>query len=223
VSRIKRLACEALAVKLAASHATLTSRVSVLQQAPDKVADYPAVVVMPMGRFKVIGLQDDEALDADGDPIMGDDTRALMHVGEIRGSVRIWLASRTPAQREVLEDAILSVFTDDGMAAGRCLATLADLTVGGIATGYDTPIAFLVDSLEFHEEMVFSEKRWVFTEVDVDLPILALRRSAALVEQLVLALTSDLETDVSEPGDLATLANLEQHTVAADGVLGTYP
>lgn len=223
MSRIKRLACEALAAKIAASHATLTSRVSVLQQAPDKVSDYPAVVVMPMGRFKFVGLQDDEALDSASDPIMATATSALMHVGEITGSIRIWLASRTPAQREVLEDAILSVFTDDGMASGRTLATLTDLTVGGVATGYDTPIAFLVDSLEFHEEMVFSEKRWVFTEVSVDLPILALRRNAAIVETLVLALTTDLETTVDDPGDLATLINLEQHTVAADGVLGTYP
>jgi hypothetical protein len=224
VSRVQRLACNALAAKLEATNPTLVGRVKVLQQPPDTIADYPVVVLMPE-RFTFVGLPDDEARDDDGDPIMVDASRALMHVGEFRGSIRIWLASRTPGQREELEESVLSAFYDDGLASGRCVATLTDLVIGGQATGYDTTVAFFLNSEDFREELVFSEKRWVFTQVDVDLPVLALRRDAWVVNQMVVALTEDIETTVDDPTDVTTskLRDLEQHTVTGDGTLGTYP
>lgn len=224
MSRMQRLACNALAAKLEATNPTLVGRVKVLQQPPDTIADYPVVVLMPE-RFTFVGLPDDEARDVNGAPIMVDTERALMHVGELRGSIRIWLASRTPGQRESLEEAVLSAFYDDGLAPGRCLATISNLEIGGFATTYDTDVAFLLSSEDFREELVFSEKRWVFTQVDVDLPILALRREAWVVNQMVIALTEDLKTTVDVPTDVSTtkLRDLEQHTVTGAGTLGTYP
>jgi hypothetical protein len=74
--------------------------------------------------------------------------------------------------------------------------------------------------------MVFSERRWSFLQVSVDIPVLVLRRDAALVTTLVAALTTDITTVLTGPDDVAVppLIALDQVTVADDGTVGpNYP
>lgn len=218
MSRVVFLAAKALEAALE-TETVLTGRVEVLQQLPDLLAAYPKVVIMPE-RFKFEPALDEEVPDDDGAPVMVGDL-AMMEVGHLAGSVRIWAGANHPPQREDIEDAIFRAFCREELAPGRLLVELTDVSVGGVATGADWPVAFQIDGAEWHEELVFSEKRWSFLRADVDVPVFVMR-SAPLVQDMVIALTADLETQIGAPADLA-LIRLEQIAVDEDGALSTFP
>jgi hypothetical protein len=223
VSTVLEHACELLADALRAAAPELTA-VEVVQAPPDGAATYPAAAILPE-RFKLEAQGDEEVTDEDGDPIMVDATTALMEVGSLRGTARLWVAARYPAQRALLEEKLRAAFFDDDLAPSRLLVTLENVEVLGVATGASWPVAFLLDTSEWRDEMVFSERRWSFIQLRVDVPVLIHRRNAALVTQLIAALTTDLNTTVDDPADVAVppLTNLELVTVADDGTVGPSP
>jgi hypothetical protein len=224
VSRLVRAACEAAAVVFRAAAPALTD-VATVQAPPEAAATYPAMAILPE-RFTLEVCADEEVLDDDGEPIVLGGTNALMEVASLRGSVRLWLAARNPAERARLEERITAAFFDDGFAPGRLLVELDNVEVLDVATGASWPVAFQLRTSEWREEMVFSERRWAFLQVDVDVPVLVFRKDAALVTTLVAALTTDLTTTLTDPDDVASppLTDLDQVTVADDGTVGpAYP
>jgi hypothetical protein len=223
VSALRYAAAAALGAALEASSPTLAGAVEVLQRPPTEAADYPRLAILPE-RFKFDPHPDLELEDEDGEPVMvNDGADAVVHVGSLEGSVRLWVGARYPVQREEIEDAVLAAFCGDDRAPGRLLVTLSGLVIGGfpIAETYD--VAFHFEDTEWREELVFSQRRWSFTEVSVDVPVLVLRKDAHVVTDLVLAITSDLDTPIASDADLANLPELEQFEVAEDGSLTPYP
>jgi hypothetical protein len=224
VSVLLRAALEAAAVAFRDAAPSLTD-VQVTHAPPDQSATYPVLALLPE-RFVLEPHHDDEVLDDDGEPVMADATTALMEVGTLRGTVRLWLAARTMPERARLEERIVAAFFADGLAPGRLQVTLDNVEVLGVATGASWPVAFFLENSEWREELVFSERRWSFLQVDVDIPVLVLRKDAAIVTTLVAALTTDLATQIDDPADVASppLTDLEQVTVADDGSVGpAYP
>lgn len=224
MSRIVFRAADALATLLAASSATLTGKVKVDQQPPDRVADYPLVVVLPQ-KFTPTWWTEEEVPDANGLPIFlgAGGSQAVMEIGCLSGSMQIWAGAVFPVEREDLEDAITNAFGQDGLAPGRLLGSLTNVVVGGLATGASWPVAYLLEGSEWRNELAFSEQRLSFIDLQVDLPIFVLRANAWRVEEYVLAITQDLTTPVTVPADLANLPDLAQLSVDEDGALSTFP
>lgn len=224
MSRLTRAACVAVGEVFRAAAPELAD-IQTVQAPPEHAAVYPALAILPE-RFMLSTWPDEEVLDADDAPIVLDDTNALMEVGSLRGTVRLWLAARSPAERARIEEKLAAAFFDDDLANGRLMVTLDNVEVLGVATGASWPVAFFLDSTEWREELVFSERRWSFLQVDVDIPVLIFRKDAALVTTLVAALTTDLTTTVDDATDVAVppLSDLTQVTVADDGTIGAaYP
>jgi hypothetical protein len=225
VSRILRLALEQVAASLRAACPSLASA-RVESAPPDTASEYPAIALVP-DRFVVDPGSDDEILEEDGVHQVAPGGRPLASVGALRGSCRLFVAARLPAQRGVLEDQLTTAFFQDDTAPSRLMATLSNVEVGGIATGVDWNVAVFVADDEWRDEMAFSERRWAYRKLDVDVPILVLRSAVtqALVTQMVATLTADLETTVDDPTDLTNpgLAPLAQRAIAADGSISLYP
>lgn len=220
MSRIKTLACRALASALDAQPA-LAGHVKAVRQRPDKLSTYPALCVMPGGRFDFTSGRDRDVVDSDGDSltVTGDPTRAVLEVGQISGEVEIWAADKTAAGRELIEAAVLDQFMQEDTGVNcRIMTQLAALEVSGLATPANWTVAFLLGDTEWREEMVFSERRWSVLRAVVDLPILAARAHTALVQTLVLAITQDLASPLVAPGDLGSI-DLEQYAIADDGTV----
>jgi len=224
MSHLRYRALEALRATLAAEPALSASGlVKALPQSGDRLDAYPSVTIVPEGKFTFIAWPHREILDGAGDVVMAGG-KPVFEVGELSGSLRIEVAANYPPEREALEDAIFSVFNQDDTALGRVMATMADVSVGGVATGVDWPMAYLLgEEAGWREELVFSEKRGSFLQVAVDVPVLVLKSNAWIIEQLVLAITSDITTQVLVPADIANLQDLEQVLINDDGTLSSYP
>jgi len=225
VSRLLRLAMTAAGEVLRAAAPAIRS-VKITRTPPDQPAEYPAIALMPEGRFKIDTHGDIEVLDASDDPVIIDGSRAVMEVGTLSGTVLLWLSARLEGQRETIADDLIAAFCGDDLANGRLLVELPNVEVSGHATGAAWPFAFFLDDSEWRDEMVFSERRWIFMRLAVDVPILVLRENAALVTTMIAALTSDLTTVIDDPTDVAVppLGDLQQVLVNDDGSVGaTYP
>lgn len=221
MSAIKAAAAAALAAAIAAEVPELAGKIEVTDAPPSQAAQYPAAAI-EMGRFTFEAGTMDVVDDASGAPVMNG-VDALAEGGVVRGSLRIWLATRLPPQREQLEEAIQRAFIADDLAPGRLAVTLSNVQVGDFATGVDWPLAFFCEDSEWNEELVFSEKRWVFLTIEVDLPILVLLKNVPKVTTLIAQITTDLATTVDDPSDVATLIGLDQVRVSADGTSSPYP
>lgn len=222
MSRIKFLAADALRASLATEPTLTGVATHTIQQPPDRLAEYPAICVMPE-RFPFQPCTEESVRDEDGEPVMVDDDQAVVEVGQFSGSMRIWVGAIYPPQREVIEDAIMAAFNRDGLAPGRLLATLTDIPITGVATDAAWPVGYILEDTDWREEMAFSEQRFSMIQVAVDLPVLALRQNAWLVQQSVIAMTSDLSTEIEEPDDLDTIPDLVQIAVDEDGDLSAFP
>lgn len=225
MSRAKYLAAKALGDALEAAEASLAGNVRILQQPPEVSETYPALAILP-DRFETVWFQEDEACDANGDAIMLDDPAngdALLQVGELVGSMRIFAAARYPADRENLEDAIIRAFCQD-LVPGRLLANVT-ISFNGFTDTLTTPLGYFLDSMEWAEEMAFSERRWSWSTVKVEIPILVPRAGAYLITSYQVALARDITTDISAETDPDTILGLlapppvEQYAVDENGTI----
>lgn len=211
MSAIKYAAAAALAAAIEAKVPALANRVAVVDTPPTTASEYPSGAVL-VDRFTFEAMTDEELDDEAGDPIMsGHD--ALVEAGALRGSMRIWLAGRLPAQREDLEERVLRMFAGDELAVGRLLVPLPNVRVGDFASGLTWHLAFFVEETEWRDELVFSERHWAYLTVEVDLPVLVLREHVPVVQQLLILATGDLSVTVDSPDDVAQLPGLEEHPV----------
>jgi hypothetical protein len=228
MSRFKYLAAKALASRvealtafLGSGEASLDGRVNVLQQMPDQEPDYPEVGVLP-GGFKFIPWNQAAVKDSAGDAVVNG-TSALVDVGELAGKMQVWIGARYPVDREAVEDAILALFFEDENAPGTVQVTVSDVTIAGVATGYDVILTFSLLEEEWTEEMVFSVKRWASLSVEVELPILVWRSQAPLITSMQMAITNDVAIDISGAADpdevRALLSDLEEYEVDETGDL----
>lgn len=202
--------------------ADLFGKVKVLQQLPDRLAGSPCVGITEDG-FDILPWPSDEVRDEDDEAIFAPNGKPLFKVGELVGAWKLWVGASRDYDRQKMMDAVIRSFFGDDQAPGRILTTIPDVTIGGVATGFDATVAHLLDEARWDNELVFSERFWVHCRVLVDLPLLVLRTGAAKVTEMYLALTTDITTDISalsgESQIQTALANYEKHRVLADGTL----
>lgn len=201
------LASEALAALISARVPALADKVAAVQEPPTAEKGYPAAAVQYDGVAAVTAHSDIEVEDADGVPIILDDGRAFMDVGSVGARARIWVAARTPAQRERLQTQIVRLFFGDEFAPTRCQLTIEHFEVDGFTTPTAWPVCFFLRSTEWTEELVFSERRWAFLSLEVDIPIFILREEAWRVTEMTLALTA---TTGNQPAAAAELAFIDE-------------
>jgi hypothetical protein len=221
MSSILRKALTAVGEAIKAAAPSL-AQVRVASAPPDEASQYPAVALVPE-KFTIDTSPDDDIYEADGD-VVSPGGRQLVSVGALRGTCRLFLAARLEGQRETAQDEVLGAFFQDDCRPSGIKVDLPNVEVGGVPTGVTWPVAVFLDDEEWRDELVFSERRWAFLRLSVDVPLLVLR-NAPIVQTMVLALTQNLSLTVDDPTDLtsAVLAPLEQHKVASDGALSTYP
>ena len=202
MSLIKLQACEAIRDALAAFIATcdpaLAVEVKALDQPPVEAGDYDGIAVVPLGRWKFMWEDEDEVRDSNGEAIVvgPSSDQALMNVGNVTGTIRLWLAARYPINRAKIEDAVISAF-NQGASPGVLDVTMPSAVICGIDTGH-TPCTYIsLRDEAWNEEQAFSEKRWAELDLDVDLPILVLRAGAPIITDIRLVISTDITTDIT--------------------------
>lgn len=210
------LAAQALAAVIAAGVPDLVGKISVVQEAPTAEKGYPLAAVMPEPTFRLDAAHDLEVRDADGRAIILDDGRAFMSAGSIETSARIWLAARSPAQREKLQARILRLFFGDEMAPTRLTVTLSGYEVDGFAAPATWPVSYFVDDGEWQDEMAFSERRWVVLRASVSIPILLLRDESWRIDEMLLAIAAGSNVTT-------TTDDLDEVLIDSDGQFSPAP
>lgn len=245
MSRIKRACAQGLADALEERVGKLGQKPTVISAPPSGKAEYPALAVQ-IDRIAFNYTNDDivmvdpnadigdpgyllagsYATDENNDLVEGvvyvdPSGSSLSHVGSIRAKGRIWVGTRLPSQREQIEEDIELAFQSDRAAPGRLLVSIAGVTIAGmtIPFGFGT---FDHGDNTWEGEHAFEERLWCYLAFDLDAPIL-IPRDEPIVEQLILAITSDLDTPVDSAEDLSNLADIDQMTVNEDGEVDPYP
>jgi hypothetical protein len=186
---LKYEACAALAAVLD-DISGLAGKVHAGSGEPDHRATFPCVTLTPRN-FSFEPWQENEvAVDT---TVAGNDQ--LMEVGNLIGKVEVSISTRAPAERETYEDMVLNAFMQRVGAPGTLVVTCSNVTVAGVATGYDAPITFCLDSADWQDEMVFDKKRGSFMDLEVVIPVLVLRTAVYDIDTLTIALTHDLTSD----------------------------
>lgn len=151
---------------------------------------FPAVRVLP-GKFTFDPWQEQEVDDSQA-------TNLFLEVGEFEGNIEIRVSARSKKERETIEDAILNWFLSREYTPGVQVTTLpSGQVVGGIATTYQANCAFSLEDEEWREEMVFSDKRFTFLDVEAWFPALVVRTGVATIQSLRLVMEADVSADVT--------------------------
>jgi hypothetical protein len=150
-----------------------------------------------------------------GDLFKAETGQYLSHIGTMRCKGRLWIASRSAAQREQLEDDVALVFFRDDAAPGRLLVDISGVTVGGVVIPFGTAAAE-IDTSTWSAEFAYDERLWSFLPFQLDAPLM-IPRDYPTSDTIVLAVTEDLSTPVDSVADLSQLQNALELTVDGDG------
>lgn len=173
--------------------------VQVVAAPPTLDGAYPAMAFEYLGRPRIETSGDIEIQGADGRGLVVGDGAAVVEVAALRADARIWVGSRTPAQRERLQDLVLGLFYLDEFAPGRLLVDLSGAEVGGYQIPATLPVACTIRESEWVDEQVMGERRQGFLYVSLDVPILMLRAESWRVETMTaeLAAAPDLTSSTA--------------------------
>lgn len=184
MSVIKRAACEALKTYLTAQSSLAGVTVTTPQRDYEDTQAYPSVSIVPR-RFELVErFQEHEA----DDSVTG---KLLVNVGTLEGTVEVRVHTRTPYERETLEEAVLAAMFSTELAPGVVVCQLAAVTVGGQAYTHQPLTTFVLSDEEWREEAAFVDDRYTFLTLDASFPLLV-SRDVPSIDQLILAFTSDL-------------------------------
>lgn len=183
-------AAEAIGARLGEIIPALANRVQVVQAPPNLDATYPAMAFEYLGRPRIDVSGDIEVRAGDGHGLVVGDGSAVVEVAALRQDARIWIGSRTPSQRERVQDLVLTAFFGDELAPGGLEVSLADVEVGGFKLPVPIPVACHLREAEWNDEMVMAERHQAFLYVSIDIPILVLRADAWRVSSMTAALAA---------------------------------
>jgi hypothetical protein len=175
-------------------------------------ACWPHVVVRQSGVFEFEAFEEDT--------LWTTSTSQAVQVGDLTGQVEVVIGATNQVQREELEDRILEAFlgfqgTDGLSRPGVIVVQLDGFKVGGKAALQGVPVAYVLQTETWNEEMVFDRKRFSSLTVAVDLPALVIREGVHDIDTLVLAITDDLVSEEPTPDELIA--------VDEDGNVTPYP
>lgn len=195
-TNMRRIVANALANHLATNIAGLAGKVSAVAAGPNERLECLAVKVIPSAfRFEPSNPNEiyfDEETD---------DGKLVVDVGQWVGIFTIELYTTSPAEREHYEQAIIDLFQSTEWAPGTIFVETPALTINGYASLHQAEIKFRLDDADWIEEMAFESRRYSFLDVSVDFPALV-AVSAATIEDLQVALSSDFEATITDMGDI---------------------
>lgn len=145
----------------------------------------------------------------------GDDSEVVC-VGNWTGTFEVRIHETTPAGRDALEARVTELFLEREGAPGTLVLESPPLVVQGVGTLYRAPIAYDIVESEWREELAFSKKRFAFIDVEVVLPALMHRQDRPRIQQLILAVSNDLDAVITDP-------SVTQYEVSEDGDLTQVP
>jgi len=209
VANIRTEAAKALGAFIAAQVPEFAGRFVVGQPDPEKQADYAGLCILP-GRYAFESESEEEVDETHA-------TRVLVEVGSLTGSVEVRVYARHQATRDDLEEKVMRALVSREGSPGTIVVTVGGLVFGNVRWDYEAPCTFSLAGSDWNDEFAFEHRRYSFMELDSWLPMLVSREGVYTIEQMVLALTDDLDTDAA--ADLV----LEQYQVAADGTVALYP
>lgn len=123
----------------------------------------------------------------------------LVKVGEATGPIEVRIQRQHAAQRETLQDAFMALFMSDPDVPGGLSVLTEALTLQGIATGYQAPVAFELEEWEWDDERVFDVARYSFLTLQATFPVLYVRgvvpgTEVYEIQRLQVSMTKDLES-----------------------------
>jgi len=190
MSKLKKAMADTLATYMRNNlPPSLGIKVGVMASQWEEPTEFPSVRILP-GKFTFMPWQANEVDDS------LDDVNVL-EIGTMEGTVQIRISAKTSQERDEVEDAVANLFLSDELRPGVLPLQTPAVTLGGIATAYQAPVSFTMEDAEFHDEMVFSKKRYTFMDLNAYYPALVARR-VATIEELVLAFTDDLGSTAPE-------------------------
>lgn len=178
----------------------------------DRQACWPHVQVRQVGPFTFESFEED--------PLWTTTDQLAIQVGDLTGQIEIKLGATNAGQRDDLEDRVLNAFLEAHNQEGNgrpgvLVVQLDSFTIAGKAALASVPVAYVLQTETWQEELVFEKKRYSSLVVDVDMPAIVIREGIPDIDTLVLAITDDLTS--------ADPALTDQLSVSEDGDVTQYP
>jgi len=145
-----------------------------------------------------------------------DQDTTISQIGTVKMKGRLWVGARLDTQREQLEQEVLMVFYDDRAAPSRLMVSVAGVEISGVKMPFGIATAMLEDKIQWNSEFAFAERLWTYLPLTIDVPFEVPRRDP-IASQILLLMTEDLATNVSQTSDLDNLSDLAEFAVDPDG------
>lgn len=230
---LRRQVADALG-SLIAERVSLAQPPTVISAPPSEVSDYPTVAIW-LERFKTVYAQEEELeVDSEGELRVGSmasmdppagaativDGVQLSRIGTLRGEGRIWVGSRLPPKRELIESKISRMFADDASAIGRLMLEVKTPQLDEVTLPWSLPIAAFLGDVEWTDEYAFSERLWAWIHFELEIDMLA-PRTDALMTQIVIAMMTRWSPPTLASTEEA-LSGAEYLSVDETGALAPY-
>lgn len=172
-----------------------------VEQPPTQFSQYPEILALPQ-RFSFTWWYEEPLCDDNGDVVLDSDGRPMFFVGEEEGVLQLQAYARTAYAREAIEDAVTAAFNQLSGKPGVLVATIAAPVISGKTLPVSLTASFSLPTSEWRDELVFSERRREFIDVDATLGVYVPREIAdngenAIVQVIDLCLSEDITTDIS--------------------------
>lgn len=207
-TNIKRLSADRLATYVSAQIASLTGKCFAAHADPQESASWPSLQILPRAST-FLPWQEEVVEDTS--------TAATIHLGTWESVFELRLSARNEREREDVEQALLDLFQQRELSPGIIVLQLDNIQVGSRTTAFSPAITYALDREDWQEELVFSQKRFSFLDIDVVMPVLVNRTPVYDIDQLILAVTEDLTTEDAE--DIP----VEEVSIDEDGFLSAVP
>jgi hypothetical protein len=213
MSRLQYEACKAL-VEAIGPFVPNDTKLSAIHEPPTQHSAYPQLVALPRKMTRTYWTET-PLCDTSGDPVVDSLGRPVFLIGSGDGTIQLRAYAREAFTREEIEDGVNAAFVQTSGAPGTLNVDVINPTFHGGIIPTTITVKFDFSADEWREELVFSERRMEFFDVAVSMPLLAARPITedgdnAIVTEIDLCLTQDVDTDVSGIPDPADkLAALE--------------
>ena len=212
----------AFADALASYLATATGLTCIAEAAdPEQKMKEPHLQVIPhkmrfMPFVDEIVSGDDDTMD---EVVTGSNHDMIVELGEFEGPIELRLVAKSLPERERYQAAVLSALNGEDERPGVTPLQVASVpffqAVGGdVVSNYTANGSVMLDDEDWVEEFAWSKHRFAFLEVQAQFPLLVLRRSVSNIEELILAVTNDMDT---EPVSAIPADQVESVQISDDG------
>lgn len=229
---LKEFVADGLASALA-DVVQLGSKPTVISAPPSQVAEYPTIAVwieQSTEDYKQPGVilqsadgtplvganaTDDAGNILDGTPIMLSSGVWVSHIGTLHCQGRIWAGSRYPSKREEVEWRVFDAFNADDSNRGRLMIPLSGCRLGQYTLHFGFAAADIMGA-SWVGEYSFEARLWSWRQFSIDVALM-MPRTAPITQSLILEMSRDITTPVTQPSDVSRLTDLEKYLVAQDG------